>query len=332
VWLFLGVALGASFTTACDASDAIVARRDGTSDTPSRGPRGRVVVSGGTLLTDRGTRLHGVTVGSDAGLDFGLEQNPEGTRGVVRSFFDELALESGLNFVHVYLENQTTEHGSGLSFGDLLVEEAEHAGIYLLVGLGSGTLLGEFDRARADQFWNLYAPRYANRTHVLYELHNGPERTCDAPWAPESIALENEVFTLIRSQAPDTHVVTFSYVATPTDATLASNIEATSIDWTNASVGFHATDDCRPLGDLAMLPPTPAENPVALLATELPLQADAWQPAAVALEAGRLSWASFRWLEAGSNMAIFRAEHDTASVSWCPDFGTWPTDSGSCSE
>jgi hypothetical protein len=325
------VAWAASLSLGCEPSGVVVAERNGQHDIPSRGPRARLVVRDAKIFTDRDTRLRGVTIGSDSGLDFGIEHAPEGTRLIVRSFLDELALESGVNFVHVYLENQTTELGSGLAFGDLLVEETERAGLYLLVALGSGTELGSFDPVQAEAFWNLYSPRYAERTHVFYEIHNAPERTCDAPWAPESIGLENDLFDLVRSHAPETHVVTFSYFGTPTNETLLSGItEATSIDWTNASVGFHATDACRPIADLAALPPTPPDQPVALLATELPQDVDTWQPATTALETGEIGWANFRWLKFSSDMGAFRAEHDAIGAAWCPDFGTWPMDSSAC--
>jgi hypothetical protein len=306
----------------------IVARHDDATVTP-RGPRGRVAIVGGTLVTDKGTRLRGVTVAPDVGQDFGLDEDPERARATVRRLFDALTLESGLNAVHVYLENQTVAVGSRQEIGDLLVDEAERAGLYVIVGLGSGMDLGEFDQEHAEAFWNLYAPQYAERTHVLFELHNAPERTC-VPWADASIALENDLFDVVRSHAPDTHVVAFSYIGTPTDDTLNSGIEATTINWTNASIGFHANADCRPIGEIATFPPTPPGDTVAFFATEIQPNDDDGHPTTVALETAEIGWASFRWLTSNQNMSTFRTEHE--AIDWCPDFGTWPMDSKTCSE
>ena len=336
---------------ACEPSGVVVAERDAGSDAlgeggsdggPTRGPRGRVVVEGERLLTDRGTLLRGVTFSPDSGFDFEMELYPAGARDVIGRYFDKLALESGVNVVHVYLENQFLDVGSRVDFGNVVVDEAERAGLYVIIALGSGVDLGGFDPAKAAAFWNLYAPLYADRTHVLYELHNAPERPCSVPWMQPSIDLERDLYALVRSHAPDTHVIAFSYLGIPTDDALLNGLErADFADWTNASVGFHAVEEppqtppCRPISDLATLPPFPSDAPVARFATELPrdiAEADVWKPAYAGLETRGIGWASFRWLKDTSNLDAFRADHAEGAGTWCPDFGTWPMDSATCSE
>ena len=71
---------------------------------------------------------------------------------------------------------------------------------------------------------------------------------------------------------PDTHVILLSYVAMPTDTTLAdgvSSLSAGGVDFGNASIGFHAMHNCRPISEITTLV-IPGEPPVAMLATELP--------------------------------------------------------------
>ncbi|HVR19691.1 MAG TPA: hypothetical protein VMS65_08345, partial [Polyangiaceae bacterium] len=97
---------------ACSPHGTTIAEESGTDGgAGSRGARGRVQVVDGELVTDRGSRLRGVTVGSDVGLDFEIESEAEAARALIRNFFERMALETGLNAVHVYLENEQSELG-----------------------------------------------------------------------------------------------------------------------------------------------------------------------------------------------------------------------------
>ena len=64
-------------------------------------------------------------------------------------------------------------------------------------------------------FWNFYAPRYADETHVLFEIQNEP-----VAWGPPYLTHNNppgavpmtiDAYNIIRSHAPDTPVLLFSY-------------------------------------------------------------------------------------------------------------------------
>ena len=138
---------------------------DGSAD--SRGARGRVQVSvegsGRELVTDRGSRLRGITVGSDVGLDFSIESEPELARPLIRHFFERMALEAGLNAVHVYLENEQKTLGSGRGFGDSWQTKRSARAFIWCSASGAGSTLGSFDEPLTRAFWDLYAPLYANR-------------------------------------------------------------------------------------------------------------------------------------------------------------------------
>ena len=83
-------------------------------------------------------------------------------------------------------------------------------------------------------FWDIYAPRYRNKSHVVFELVNEPEIN--------SAKREMQgLYDHVRGLAPDTHLILWS-VFDPTEIT-ASEIKAATpnIDYRrdNASVGWH---------------------------------------------------------------------------------------------
>jgi hypothetical protein len=158
-----------------------------------------------------------------------------------------------------------------------------------------------------------------------------PDRTCDGIWSDDALELERSVHAIIRAQAPDTHIVMFSFASTPTAPAFGENVAALdALGWNKASVGFHAHDECVPISEVADFPRDLEDGRrIALLVTELP--ANDWQTNLLALEASSIGWIHYHWLELDLELSDFRAEHDAAGASWCPDFGTWPLDSSSCS-
>jgi hypothetical protein len=281
--------------------------------------RGRVQVRDGNLLTDKGTRLRGATLGVDANPGFVFEQ----------ALFDEMAKASGLNAFHVYLENYADETGVNAGQADLLVELTSKAGMYLLIGIGGGDSGGTFSLDKVRSFASFYAGRYAERTHVLFEVQNLPERTCDVPLQPATLDMERQAYATIRAAAPDAHVALFSYSAAPTALSLENAIAALEgdVDWSKASIAFHP-GDCAGVDTLSALLHVTGARSIAAFASELEIGT----PLAVSsrLESERLGWFNFGWLVLSQDFAAFRSAHDAAGVSWCPDFGLWPEDAASC--
>ena len=300
----------------------------GTTEPPDEGgappmahDRGRVQVRDGNLLTDKGTRLRGVT--------FGLDNNPAGLR-FEPSLFAELAAQTGLNTFHAYVENSTQETGAHVDEVDELVESASEAGIYVILGPGGGPAGGSFNLEKLRSFWTFYAPRYAARTHVVYEVQNIPDTGCNVAYKPETLAMEREIYGLIRGFAPSTHVALLSFVAQPSGAVVEAALDALEghVDWSKASVAFHG-QPCSGQDNLHALVGVTRRRGIAALASEMTLPTSF--EIIGQLEAERVGWLNFEWFVFNRDLSAFRTAHDTAGISWCPDFGKWPEDSETCS-
>jgi hypothetical protein len=290
-------------------------------DGPTGRDRGRVQVRDGNLLTDKGTRLRGVTFGVDVASQ-GLPFEP--------SLFTELSGQTGLNAFHVYLENSLQVTGAHVAEADELVERTSQAGMYLVLGIGGGYSGGRFDLEKVRSFWTFYAPRYAARTHVLYEIQNIPDSGCDVPYEADALAMEQEIYGLIHELAPSTHVVLLSFVSQPTGPALEADLNALEghVDWSKASVAFH-TELCAGQNNLPALLEVARGRGIATFASELLLSTSFESTAQ--LEAERVGWFNFEWLVRARDLGAFREAHTAAGISWCPDFGNWPEDSQTCS-
>lgn len=282
-------------------------------------PRGRVAVVSGKLVSDIGTPLRGLLLPVDTGFqlaDFELLLH--------------VARESGLNAVHVYLENASQATGAALDKADALVALSAQAGLYLVLGLGGGIENGQFDLAKVRSFWTLYAARYRNSTHVLFEVQNNPEVLCDKALNAATLSMEREAYALIRSLAPETHVVLLSLSATPTAALLADSITQLSnaVDWSNASIAFHSEPTCVPPAALeaALAPAVTAEVPV--LVNQL--AHDAWTDGLVAAERAQIGWFQYRWFGLETQLSSFKQQVVQLGLTWCPDAGSFPEQASQC--
>lgn len=280
--------------------------------------RGRVQVRDGNLLTDKGTRLRGVT--------FGVDAEPDGLP-LESGFFAQLSHEAGLNALHIFLENYADETGVNVSQADALVELTSAAGMYLLLGIGGGDAGGTFSIDKVRSFWGYYAPRYAARTHVMFDIQNFPDTTCDGPYLAETLAMEREAYELIRNVAPSTHIAVLSFGSTPTASALESNLDALegTVEWANASVAFSAIG-CAGQDYLADLLAGTRSRGIATITT-FPTNLET----VARLESERTGWFNFDWLVFDRDLAAFREQHEAAGITWCPDFGSWPQDSQTCS-
>jgi len=290
-------------------------------DPPTVHDRGRVQVRDGNLLTDKGTRLRGVT--------FGLDGNPSGFK-FDKNFVAALANQVGLNTLHIYVENTAEKTGLRADKADELVELTSAAGMYLVIGIGGGATSGSFDIEKVRSFWSFYGPRYASRTHVLYEIQNVPDPSCKDGYKPETLAMEKEIYGLIRGMAPSTHVALFSFIAQPSGAALKAGLDALqgSIDWSKASVAFH-TQPCAGQNNLTALLEVARAQGIAVLGSEMTFSTSFETTAQ--LEAERVGWFNFEWLVVNRDLTAFHDAHTAAGISWCPDFGAWPEDSQTCS-
>ncbi len=241
-----------------------------------------------------------------------------------------IAASSGLNAVHVYLENSSLDTGSRESEGDALIALAAQAGLYVIVGYGTGTNVGKLDADQAKAFWSIYAARYANQSHVLFELQNNPEFTCDQPISDATLTFERETYALVRGLAPESHILLFSAtsVVQPSVLTDAITRLGSSVSFDNASFALTMTQDCLAPSNLSELTSVAKQAQVPLFLTQLP--ALNWAPALQAFEAAQLGWMQYNWFANAADVPSFVNAIRSAGLSWCPERGIFPEDAATC--
>jgi hypothetical protein len=300
-----------------EAGEGADARDLGDSPAAMQNDRGRVFVRDGNVLTDKGTRLRGVTIGTDLAPTFPLGQE----------LFDTLAQQDGLNTVHVYLENRMQPTGASLALADKLVEMTSHARMYLIIGMGGGSANGTYDIDKVRAFWSLYAERYKDRTHVLYEIQNQPEvTTCGAMLSAPTMAMENEMYRSIRAAAPDSHILLLSFGDLPSADVLRDALaRLNGVDWSKASVSIHSANQCVMLVDLPPVLAAARQGGKSILVSEIALGTPVG--ARNVFEQAAVGWMDFQWLVVDRSPDTFRQQFSSAGVRWCPDFGDWPQSS-----
>jgi hypothetical protein len=316
--LLIVLAVGALL--GCGDPPVVVVARD------RAGARERPRVENGTIVSNAGLLLHGFTIGIDVNPDFAVAQPT----------FDEAAQSNGLNTVHVYLENWADATGKNAAQADEIVDAAAEAGLYVIIAIGGGLSgnghpgNGWFDIDKVRSFWSFYAPRYKDRTHVLYELQNNPENVCTAPLQPATIAMEREGYSLIRGLAPDTPILLFSFRSMPDASTITDSITqvADVVDWSNAFVATQADMTCSPVTSYATVLGAARARNVPVVITSTPTEG--WEPFGRELESDKVSWLFARWLGHIHDFASFQAEVSQANVTWCPDFGSFPQVASTC--
>jgi Cellulase (glycosyl hydrolase family 5) len=284
--------------------------------------RGRVKVFEGKLVTDVGTPLRGLLLPVDTKWDL-----------ADLDFLHELATTTGLNAVHVYLENSGIETGLNHLATDALVPLAAREGLYVVIGYGTGMKLGTFDPVNLKAFWTYYAGRYASYSNVVYEIQNDPQGgACAAPISDNTLAMEQQMYTLIRSKAPDTHILMFSTtnVVKPNILTQAVKGLGSTVDWTNASFAVGASGTCVAAADFQTVADAASAAGVSLFLSQLPPK-EAWQVFIPPLEKAGVGWLQYRWFgDQTETLATFNQAITKAKLTWCPERGTFPENASTC--
>jgi len=287
-----------------------------------------------TFVSDTGTLLRGARWSSDLGTGCPLPSHSAITN--LRSL--------GLNTLHVYAEtwNQGYSAGHCQSTIDQLVDWTAQDGLYLILTIGNGTANGSFNSTFAHDFWTFYAPRYATRTHVLYEIQNeayydfGTNKSQPVP--ANVITFEKDMYNLIRASAPSTPVLFFSY-PTFTDANgvqtdvAALKAQIPALSWSNEAIAFHgygglpATENTllSVLGKNTMT----GWNGAPCVQTEFYDGTNVKQDVneTIVFEDHFTSWMTFLDLGLVATAANYQTPLDNAGVVWAADYGTWPATS-----
>lgn len=316
---------------------------------PASATRGRPTITEGagpglsstyyTFVSDTGTLLRGARWSSD--LPSGSTICPKPTRAAV----DNLKT-LGFNALHVYGETWGSSYAAGAcaSALDDLVDWADQDGLYLILTIGNGNQPGGFNATFASQFWTIYAPRYAGRTHVLYEIQNEPYFNFGNGTAEPSPAtvldFERDMYNLIRSYAPSTPVLFFSYGVFQDPASIKQDVanlktRIPGLTWSNEAIAFHG---------YATFANTQSTL-LAILGTDVPngwhgapcMQTEFYDSSnssakqdvnqTILYEDDFTSWLTFLDVNSVATSAIYKTLLDNAGVVWAADFGTWPATS-----
>lgn len=94
------------------------------------------------------------------------------------------------------------------------------------------------------RFWDLVAPRYANRTHVFYELTNEPVQWSSDAYTSADLMKFKLLYDRVRLLAPKTHLVMLTFAThfpqtSRTPRNVAIELKNLGVDFKNVSVGFH---------------------------------------------------------------------------------------------
>jgi hypothetical protein len=140
---------------------------------------------------------------------------------------------------------------------DKVVDLASAEGLYVMINYHD---VGGYELPYVTKFWDLVAPRYRDRTHVLYELVNEPVKWFPRDYTDQHLQDFQALYARVRSLAPDTHLVllTFANTAAYDKVSMRAVAErltetGSGIDWGNASVGFHPYQTTKKSGHIADL-------------------------------------------------------------------------------
>lgn len=308
--------------------------------------RGRPVLNAArtTFVADNGQLLRGPYTSSEWG-------DPAPTNEIANM------KNLGFNAVHLYGECYdinypkagSTAPGYSAARIDRMVKDTRDQGMYLVITIGNGANNGNYNLQYVTDFWKFYAPRYANETHVIFEIQNEP-----VAWVPPysatnatptgALDMEIAVYKTIRQYAPNTPVLLFSYSvlggtgganAALQDIRLfnQSVFGTQNAIWTNLAVGFHGYAGARDT-EIAVANILNAGYPMFM--TEF--IGEVWGDnrgghdieLTAALERLNVSWNSFLFVPpwgVSDNVTRVDAYRDriiNSGLSWTPDYGSFP--------
>ncbi len=308
--------------------------------------RGRPVLNaaGTTFVADNGQLLRGPFTSSEWGSP---------------APYQEIAnmKNYGFNSVHIYGEcfdknypnPGSTAPGYAASRIDSVVQATRSLGMYVVLTIGNGANNGDYNRQYVVDFWDFYAERYADETHVVFEIQNepvawGPPYSDSGATPPGAVEMEVEVYQTIRSHAPDTPVLIFSYAVLGGiggASNALKDIEAfnralggrTNNIWNKTAIGFHGYAGWT----------STAEAVEALLDAGYPcfmteFGSGSWGVngggfdvhLASELERLQVSWMAFQYIppwgvsDDVTQPKSYKERVEKAGMSWTPDYGTWP--------
>lgn len=272
-----------------------------------------------TFVSDRGTPLRGPRWSVDS-------------KGALphRSNVTQIKYQGG-NVLHVYGESFADSKlvpGHYAHQIETLVNWTREDDLYMVLTIGNSNKNGEFNYTYTMGFWDIYAARFADETHVIYEIQNEPHKW-SAPYPKDALKMERDAYVTIRKNAPETPVLFFSYSQLKNITHILSDIKGVgNVDWSNAGIAFHGYgygdgDDIKNTLKKVI------DHDYACVQTEFASNHFSTQdiPETKVFEKLEVSWLTFvqipKYFETGPD-SPFVGPIEKANISWVPDFGSWP--------
>ncbi len=275
-------------------------------------------VANNTIVTDKGTLIRGARVSLDI-----WDETP------TQADVDTMKNSRGLNAFHIYAEYPGSNKAAGYNSAkvDKVVDMADQSDLYVVLTIGSGGANGSFNGSFVTAFWNFYATRYKDRTHVIYEVCNEPQ-AWSAPYNSNTLTMEKNAYTQIRGLAPDTHIMMMSYSQPNNWTQAATECANLGITWDNASVAFHTYGiDGKEDSTLTSFYKALQAKGIAYACTEPNLTLKAITTKL--FERDGVSETQFINVhDIATNASAFSSWITSNNICWTPDFGTWPSCSG----
>jgi hypothetical protein len=280
----------------------------------------------------------------------------------------------GLNALHVYAESPGNElpgcgypAGTKLPLVKSLNQVLKEEGLYMILTIGNGcstrvNIPGDITNGEsifvpfALDFWNRYAEEFRNDTNVIFEMYNepyfyfAPNGLIAQPSSPNTIDLMARTYVAVRTKAPQTPILLFSYgtlkdaAAVNSDVvSVTTQIQSLGKSLSNWGIAFHPY--IVNIEILAQATRTLIDQGHNVVMTELETVVSQYVPDYCTLpglppvdlcvnrelvrlfEGLEVSWLNFVSSKTISD-ANFRNHINYGdrglSIVWVPDFGVWP--------
>ncbi len=263
----------------------------------------------------------------------------------------------GFNAVHLYAEvfdgnypdAGSTAPGYNAAEVDKIVQYTRDAGMYLVMTIGNGANNGNYNAQWVHDFWAFYAARYADETHVVFEVQNepvawGPPYSSPTATPTGAVDMEIDAYNTIRAAAPDSPILLFTYsvlgdtggadaALTDIHAFNTAVFGSADVVWTNEAVGFHGYAGAA-ANAIAVANIIAAGYPCFM--TEF--ATGTWGgenggldvDAVANLERMDVSWLTFQCVppwgvsDKITTPAAYMDRVNNSGLSWAPDYGSWP--------
>jgi hypothetical protein len=213
----------------------------------------------------------------------------------------------------------------------VLVKRCADAGLYLIITIGCNGENGTMNLDWSQRFWEFYAPRYKDETHVIYEAHNEPVPNTIYQWERSDWVDQATLYHTIRKAAPDSLILLGSFMGFVGDARQGvDRMKTAGVDWSNAGLAHHGYESKEGIEEAISHIQSSTEYP-ALLCTEFWPGDTTGQEYNNMYESHFNGWMQFMWLGADNHDLTepndgFKAKIEKSGTIWTPDVATcnWP--------